>query len=157
VVDSAGFAAAACLLCDVAFVQGGLVGLIAMVVLLLIDPWRRMFIPGWWTEGLAFDFLSLIVWLLSNGKRHSPTRCNIAAGLAVGLLCLDRSMFVLLIPALCILLAIASSRAQGSLGQTGAGDNGDISVDSDAVVDPQRGDFGPAFAAGDAGRSQSAG
>src|SRR5258708_24465647 len=83
IVDSAAFAAAICLLCDAAFAQGGIIALAALLLIVLSDPWRRDFIPGWWTEGLAFDFVCVIVWLIVNGKTLRPIRFNVIAGLAV--------------------------------------------------------------------------
>jgi hypothetical protein len=107
--DSAAFAAAACLLCEVAFVQGGMIGFVGLMVMLILDPLRRHYVPGWWTEGLAFDFLSVMVWLMANGGRLRRGRYNVYAGLAIGLLCLDRAMFILAMPLTCLTLAIARS------------------------------------------------
>jgi hypothetical protein len=110
VFDSAGFAAAACLLCDVAFLEEGMIGLFVLLVILVSDPLRRAYVPGWLTEGLAFDFLSLIVWLIASGGRMKAWWYNICAGLAMGLLCLDRSIFLLAMPFICLALAMARSR-----------------------------------------------
>ena len=44
--DSAAFSAAACLLCDAAFALDGFAGLSAVLVLLMVDPLRRQYIPG---------------------------------------------------------------------------------------------------------------
>jgi hypothetical protein len=110
VVDSSAFAAAGCLLCDVAFVQTGVLGLGIMLLMVLSDPWRREFVPGWWTEGLAFDLISVIVWLMAGGRRLAPRRFVLMGGVSVALLCLDRSIFVLLLPMLGALLGISYSR-----------------------------------------------
>jgi len=94
-------------LCDVAFVHGGAIGLATLLILLMGDPLRRSLIPGWWTEGLAFAFLSLMVWLIARGDRLRTGGYCIYAGLALGLLCLDRSIFVLMVPFACLTLAAA--------------------------------------------------
>lgn len=107
--DSAAFSAAACLLCDAAFALDGFAGLSAVLVLLMVDPLRRQYIPGWLTEGIAFDLLSLIVWLIVSRRNESTRRYKALAGLTVGLLCLDRSIFVLTIPLVCLALATARS------------------------------------------------
>ena len=107
IFDSAAFAIAACLLCDVAFVNGGMTGLVALLVILIGDPLRQRYIPGWYTEGLAFDFLSLTVWLMTNGNSLRLGRYNVYAALAVGMLCLDRAIFTLIMPLICLAVALA--------------------------------------------------
>ena len=64
--------------------------------------------PGCWTEGLAFDLLSAITWLLVNPKRLPGKWNQLMFGTILGLLCLDRSVFVLTIIPLCILWAFAA-------------------------------------------------
>jgi hypothetical protein len=110
-LDSVAFAAAACLLLDVAFVHGGFAGFTAMLVIILIDPWRRGYIPGWWTEGLAFDFVSVIVWLLARDRVIRAPFYWLFSGVTLGLLCLDRSIFTILLPLICLLLAITQEQA----------------------------------------------
>jgi hypothetical protein len=105
--DAAAFAVAACFLCEVAVILAGTAGLVVMVLILLADPLRLMFVPGWWTEGIAFDFVAVIVWLLATGRSLRPWVYAVTAGATLGLLCLDRSVFVPLIPFLCVLLAVA--------------------------------------------------
>ena len=115
IFDSAAFAVAACLLCDVTFVHGGTVGLVAMLALLLGEPVRRQFVPGWWTEGLAFDLVSCVVWLAARGSRIRDLRYVACAGVVLGLLCLDRPVFVLVTPIFCLALAAAHSRSTSAI------------------------------------------
>jgi 4-amino-4-deoxy-L-arabinose transferase-like glycosyltransferase len=107
VFDCAAFSLAVCLLCEIAYVNGSIAGLIAMLVMVLNDSLLRIFVPGCWTEGLAFDLLCGIAWLLANPRRLKCTNFCLLAGLAVGLLCLDRAVFVVMMLPVCGLLAIA--------------------------------------------------
>jgi hypothetical protein len=107
ILDAAAFAAAACFLCDAAAGLGQTTGMVVMILILLADPLRRGFVPGWWTEGLAFDFVAVIAWLLVTGSSLRAWVYAISAGLVIGLLCLDRSVFVPLIPFLSLLMAVA--------------------------------------------------
>ncbi|MGA2131070.1 MAG: hypothetical protein ABSH50_02035 [Bryobacteraceae bacterium] len=119
IFDSAAFAVAACLLSDVAFVQGGTAGMVAILLILVGDPLRRAYLPGWGTEGLAFVFVSLIAWLVANSGRFRPAWYNLTAGFAVGLLCLDRSIFVLAMPCICLVLAIARTKTRAGIVKDG--------------------------------------
>jgi hypothetical protein len=110
VFDAACFAAATGLLCDAAVTLAGVGGAVAMVALVLFDPLLRRYVPGWWTEGLAFDGVSAVAWLLVRGRvgrRGGRGRFRVVAGVTVGLLCLTRAVFVPLQPILCLLLAAA--------------------------------------------------
>jgi hypothetical protein len=120
IFDSAAFAIAVCLLCDVAFVHGGVAALAPLLILLMGDPLRHAVIPGWWTEGLAFDFLSLLVWLIANGGRLGRGRYRIYAGLGLGLLCLDRAIFILALPWICLTLAAARHQPGGRVPNGGS-------------------------------------
>ena len=107
-VDLTACAAAVSLLAGAVIAAGGgRVGLLALGVVFVGDPVRWAYIPGWWTEGLAFDGVAVVCWLLTVGPAtlHRPWLYRVAAGAVIGLLCLDRAAFVLMLAPLCLLLA----------------------------------------------------
>ncbi len=108
--DCAAFGAAACLLCDIAFASGGLFGLATMLALLLFDPLLRIFVPGCWTEGLAFDLVTVLIWLLASPHRLPGKWNHLLFGVSLGLLCLDRAVFLLSVPPLGLLWAVAAAK-----------------------------------------------
>ena len=101
--DCFAFSIGACLLCDLAYSCGWVVALVTMLALLLFEPLLKIYVPGCWTEGIAFDLLSAMLWLLVNSKRPPVAVYRILYGIAAGLLCLDRAVFVLMIIPLCLL------------------------------------------------------
>ncbi len=120
-VDMALCAAATTLLCGAAAAAargrrgGAATAVVAVLAAFAFDPVRWPYVPGWWTEGLAFDLTAVGCWLLADGRRvlRTPRRYHLAAGLTLGLLCLDRAAFVLLIPPLAALLATGARGGGG--------------------------------------------
>ena len=111
--DAVAYAGAACLLCDAVVSLAGLGGGGVLLALVLLEPIRRRYVPDWWTEGLAFDGMSVLVWLAVRGHwvRWSPHRFVVVAGAAIGLLCLTRAIFTPLVPALSLVVATATPSA----------------------------------------------
>ena len=103
-LDLTAAAIAGSLLCGAATAAGGRLAGIAAVVVFLADPVRRANIPAWWSEGLAFDLTAVGCWLLVCGRR-ATVRYAIAVGATLGLLCLDRSVYVLLVVPLATIFA----------------------------------------------------
>ncbi len=115
IVDAAIFAAAGSLLSDIAFVGGGAVGLGTILLILLFEPGRILYIPGWWTEGIAFALIGAIAWLTVRGERLRPAVFNVWGGVSMGLICLDRAMFTVILPLMCLALAASVSNSRTSL------------------------------------------
>ena len=103
-IDAALFSAAAALLTQGVLHRFGWRAALAMLPLTLLDQLRAYYVPGMWTEGLAFDGMAVLVWLVLRGGSGS-TAMVLVGGITLGLLCLDRAFFVLVSPLLCLIVA----------------------------------------------------
>jgi hypothetical protein len=116
--DAVLFAAAGCLLCDTGVALAAGVGLTLTVALLLLHPLRWTFIPGTWTEGPAFDLVAVLAWMVATpGRGRGVGRAWVwrtLGGVTLGLLCLDRSIFVPVLPVLCLIVAGAEPMPAGA-------------------------------------------
>ena len=115
-LDMALCAMAGSLLCHAAVAARGRLAGAAAVAVFLLDPVRWANVPAWWSEGLAFDLTVVACWLLVDGRRRfGVVGYRLAAGATLGLLCLDRSVYVILIVPLAILLATAPIRWRSAM------------------------------------------
>ena len=110
VVDMALCAAAGALLVATAATVGGRVAGVAVIAAFAWDPVRWMYVPGWWTEGIAFDLIAVLCWLWVTRPGHRWAA--VAGGATLGLLCLDRSVFVLAVPFAAGLAGVAAGRGR---------------------------------------------
>ncbi len=107
-LDAALFSLATCLLTASAKIALGNPAAIIVLAITLLDPMRSKVIPGWWTEGMAFDFLAALIYLIAVGRNQPARRAILLSGILLGLLCLDRSFFIILLPLLALVLGQAT-------------------------------------------------
>ena len=108
-IDAALFGAAGALLLHGTLHRFGWRAALALLPLMLLDPLRLEYIPGLWTEGLAFDLLAVLVWFALADDLNG-WGWTLLAGTALGLLCLDRSIFVPVLPLMVGVLAWSMRR-----------------------------------------------
>jgi hypothetical protein len=107
-IDAALFSLAACLLTAASAKALGNPAALIVITIVLLDPMRNKFVPGWWTEGMAFDFLAALIYLIALGRSQPAHRTILLSGILLGLLCLDRSFFIILLPFLALVLGEAT-------------------------------------------------
>ena len=107
-VDATLLAAAVTVLIRAAGLRFGWPAGVAAAVLLVADPLRAKFVPGCLTEGPAFDGVAVTCALVLLGGRASTWRAVAAGGLTLGLVCLDRTLFLIAIPVWAVALGVAA-------------------------------------------------
>jgi hypothetical protein len=106
-LDAALFSLAACLLAAAVCSTLGFPAAVIVVAITLLDPLRPNYVPGWWTEGIAFDCVAALVWVIAQGRGQPHFQKILIGGVLLGLVCLDRSFFNVVLPLLALLLAYA--------------------------------------------------
>jgi 4-amino-4-deoxy-L-arabinose transferase-like glycosyltransferase len=114
-VDAALFSLGACLLASAIRAVFGDIAAVIVLAIMLLDPLRFNYVPGWWTEGIAFDGMAAIVWLLVRGRATMGLWSIVMSGIVLGLICLDRSFFILLLPIFACLLGNAAVAPTASI------------------------------------------